>query len=142
MRAVLLICAVFASGGAWACDGVTTSNGWVREAPPDAEMLAGYVTLKNSAKKSRTLRGVKSPGFGMVEVHETRMVDGQMQMRALEALRLPAGGQVELAPGGRHLMLMQPVKPLKSGDTVILNFDCGRHKPLQVTLPVKSAVEP
>lgn len=127
---------------AQACDGISVLGGWIREAPPGAGMMAGYLTLRNTAKNVRTLRELSSPEFGAVDMHETRMVEGQMRMRSITPLRLPAGGEVQLVPGGKHLMLMQPAKALRAGDTVTLKFHCDRQAELQVTLPVKDATLP
>ena len=41
-----------------------------------------------------------------------------MKMRALGGIALAAHGDVRLAPGGTHLMLMQPKRALKIGDVV------------------------
>lgn len=123
---------------AWACDGVQVLDGWVREAPPGAEMMAGYATFTNKAAKPRSIRSITSPDFGEVEMHETTMVEGEMRMRALSNLRLPAHGSAKFAPGGKHLMLMQPARTLKAGDTVSLGIRCASGAPLNVSLPVRA----
>jgi len=47
------------------------------------------------------------------------MADGVMQMRPLpDGLPIPAGGTVELRPGGHHLMLMDLKEALVEGETV------------------------
>jgi len=46
-----------------------------------------------------------------------------MRMRALEAIEVPAGASVRLAPGGNHLMLMRPARALRAGDLVRIEFE-------------------
>jgi len=142
LRPIVAVACLLALNSAQACDGVEVLDGWVREAPPGAEMMAGYLKLRNTAKAARTLGEISSPDFGAVDLHETRMIEGQMQMRSITPLRLPAGSETQLEPGGKHLMLMQPAKALRAGDTVTLNFHCDRQTALQVTLPVKDAQLP
>ena len=72
---------------------------------------------------------VRSPRFGEVSLHETRMVDGVSRMRELERLPVPAGGQAVLQPGGLHLMLIEPDAVLAEGERVplVLVLDDGRE---------------
>jgi copper(I)-binding protein len=100
---------------------------WVREAPPNAKVLAGYLSIMNHAKHSATLVGAKSPQFEKVELHHTVMKEGMMKMVAQDSIEIPGGKTINFEPGGFHLMLIHPVKPLKAGDKVelMLNFDEG-----------------
>ena len=50
------------------------------------------------------------------------MDGGTMKMRAVEALDLPAGRPVKLAPGGYHIMLFDLKKPLIAGEKVPLTL--------------------
>lgn len=111
-------------------------DGWVREAPPGAMMMAAYLTLENKGADGCTVRKVSSPDFGSVEVHETRLIDGQMRMREVELVLAPQT-QVSLKPGGMHLMLMEPRRALKTGDRVPFTFDCGGRL-IETALPVAS----
>ncbi len=55
---------------------------------------------------------------GSVEFHETTTNDdGTMTMQPLPSFSLPAGGELILEPGGRHLMLIG-VDDLEVGDTI------------------------
>jgi periplasmic copper chaperone A len=65
---------------------------------------------------------------GVNEVHEMRMDAGVMRMRAVDAIKLPAGQTVELKPGGYHLMLLDLKQPLALGDKVSVTL---RFKDLQ-----------
>lgn len=68
------------------------------------------------------LTGVSSPVAGAAEVHSMTVDGGVMRMRAVEALDLPAGRPVKLAPGGYHVMLFDLKKPLVAGEKVPLTL--------------------
>ena len=70
---------------------------------------------------------VSSPAFAEVEMHRTEMVDGMARMLHQDRIEVPAHGSVSLEPGGMHLMLFDPVQPLKAGDKVTfqLSLDGG-----------------
>lgn len=118
-------------------DAVAVMNAWVREPPyPDAPVLAGYMTLVNVGASDKTLVKIESDAFTAVEVHEMTMRDGLMKMAELDQLVVPAGGQIQLEPGGMHLMLKQPKTTLTSGQTVdiTLTFDSGVRQDLSLVV--------
>ena len=53
------------------------------------------------------------------------MGTGEMVMREVEAIEIPAGEMVMLMPGGYHVMLIDLVAPLEIGQTfdVVLAFE-------------------
>ena len=83
------------------------SDAWIRGAPPTASVLAGYLRL-TAGSKPLALTAARCDGFGKTEIHRTVMQDGVAGMRGVERLELESGETVEFAPGGYHLMLMQP----------------------------------
>jgi copper(I)-binding protein len=67
------------------------------------------------------------------------MEGGVMQMRRMaEGLEIPANGEVELKPGGFHLMLIGLKAPLGEGESVpmTLIFEGGAR--VEVTLGVRA----
>ena len=98
--------------------GLVFEDPWIRAAPPGADVLAGYATLHNVGDTSLTITGGRSADFERVELHEMKMEAGVMKMRALGGIALAAHGDVTLAPGGTHLMLVEPKRALKIGDVV------------------------
>ena len=97
--------------------GVMATGAWIRETPPNAGVAGGYLTLR-SAVDDRLLR-VETPAAASVEIHEMSHEGGMMQMRELaDGVELPAGGKVELRPGGTHLMFIDPVEPMRAGQTI------------------------
>lgn len=119
---------------------IDTTDAWIREAPPNASMLAGYVTIKNNSDQERILTSAKSNQFKMVEIHKTIVEDGVAKMRRQDDLPIPAGGSLVLEPGSYHLMLMMPKSALKANDqvTVTLGLRAGNDiKQLEIIMPVK-----
>ena len=95
---------------------------WIRAAPPGAMMLAGYATLRNDGDAVLAIVSADSPDFGSVSVHESVAENGVEKMRLLPRLEIAPGASVALAPGGRHLMLMQPRRELKQGDVARIHL--------------------
>jgi copper(I)-binding protein len=99
--------------------------------------------MKITAKAGVKLVDVFSPVAGVAEVHEMKMEDNVMKMRAVPALDLPAGKTVELKPGGYHVMLMDLKAPLKKDSTVPLTLvfkDAkGVQSRLALTVPVAAS---
>lgn len=92
---------------------------WARPTPPGAPTGGGYFTLVNTGTTPDRLLGGSTPAAGRLEVHEMSMDGGIMRMRKLDkGLAVPAGGTVELKPGGLHIMLIGLKAPLKVGDRV------------------------
>ena len=112
---------------------IQIENAWVREAPPSARMLAAYMTLKNSAAQDQVLVEVQSPAFSHVMLHKSEVIDGVARMIHLDEVVIPAGGSVQLEPGGLHLMMPAPETRLSAGDRVplVLMFADGNQIEVQ-----------
>lgn len=90
---------------------------WSRETPDGARVAAGYVKIINHGAQADRLVSVSGDIAGRTEVHEMA-VDGNgvMTMRPVNGLEIPAGGEVELKPGGYHIMFLELVDAKKKGD--------------------------
>ena len=66
--------------------------------------------------------GVSSPVAASVELHEMKMDGSVMRMRPVASIDLPKMQDVELKPGGYHVMLMGLKGQLKAGDKVPLTL--------------------
>lgn len=114
------------------------ADAWIRSAPPGATALAGYATLRNPGGEPVAVRACSSEGFAATELHQTLHEDGMARMRPMPELRVPAQGQAMLAPGGAHLMLIQPGRVPVDGEriSVCLSID-GEER--QVPFEVRPA---
>jgi copper(I)-binding protein len=91
---------------------------WSRATPPGAQVAGGYLTIVNHGSVPDRLVSVSSDISARAEVHEMAVTDGVMTMRPVEGgLEIPAGGKLELKPGGYHLMLMGLKRPAKQGES-------------------------
>jgi copper(I)-binding protein len=101
---------------------VTLENPHIFIPPKGATSTAGYVTIKNAGDKDVTVNFVAAAGFKKVEAHETMEMGGNMSMHMTEALTVKAKSSLELKPGGYHIMMFDPAKPLKAGQMVKVTY--------------------
>lgn len=115
------------------------ANFWARAMLPGQPSAGGYLTISSKGGGDRLL-SASSPASGKVEIHEMKMVDEVMVMRPVEGgLEIPAGGTVELKPGGLHLMFMSPSAPFTEGETVPVTLEFEKAGAVEVVLPVRAA---
>jgi periplasmic copper chaperone A len=86
-----------------------------------------FVHIKNEGQEADQLLSARSEVAATVEIHEMRLADQVMRMRAVPQVALPGGEQVSFRHGqahGHHLMLLDLKQPLKVGDrfAVTLQF--------------------
>ena len=113
------------------------SDAWVRALPPTQPTTAAYLTVHNRGPQAVTITGASAEGAGQVEIHTTREVDGLMRMTPLSTLEVPAGGSVELAPGGTHLMLLELERMPGPGETRELCLLAGEAPAICVDAEVR-----
>ena len=97
-------------------------QGWIRLLPGGMPMHAGFGRIDNRCPQPITIVSAKSVSYGEVELHESRNIDGVNRMRQLKELRIAPKDAATLKPGGMHLMLMDPVKPVKPGTRIAIVF--------------------
>lgn len=127
---LLLIALVFTSLNANANtshDAPEIKQSWARSTPPGTTTSAIYMTIVNHSKDILKLVAVKSDFTDRIELHNTKMKDGMMQMRQIDNIELEKMATVELKPHGMHLMLFDLKEPLIEGSTVEIQliFDDG-----------------
>jgi len=83
---------------------------------------------------------VASTFAGSAEVHWMTMEGGTMRMRPIDALELPAGQMVELAPGGYHIMLFRLRQPLSAGERLELTLELETAAGGKLQVPVSAEI--
>lgn len=120
---------------------VTVSNPWARATVAQQQASGVFMELRSAHDKAQ-LVGVKTEAATTAEVHEMRMEENVMKMRAVPSVDLPSGQTVSLKPGGYHIMLMGLKKPLVAGQNVDLVLEVvhadGAKESIAVSAPVRA----
>jgi len=140
MLAFAALCLV--AGGATAHDytlkSLSIDHPFARATPPGAKTGGAFFVVENTGKTSDKLIRVASPAAGGAELHEMAMDGGVMKMRAIAAMDVPAGGKLELKPGGYHVMMFDLKQPLKPGDKVPLTLTFENAGSILVSVDVEA----
>ena len=106
---------------------VQVKNAWVREPPGGHPITGAYMEIINRSSVVYEIIGVSSEKVGRVEIHSMEYDDEIMRMRKVDSLRLRPEEEINLQPGGLHLMLMDIADVIKAGDSLplMLHFSDG-----------------
>lgn len=110
---------------------------FARATAPGAAVGGGYATIVNTGSAADRLVGASSPAAARMEVHEMKMEGSVMKMREVKGIDVPAGGKIELKPGGYHLMFMELKQPLKEGSKVPVTLKFEKAGEVKVELDVQ-----
>jgi periplasmic copper chaperone A len=136
--AVLAFSIAVPAAAADAPSSLKLSGQWFRFIMP-SRPAAGYFTLTNSAATPATLTGASSAACGMLMLHKSVRKNGTESMVVVPSVAVPAHGALKFAPGGYHLMCMQPAAAMRPGKTVAVTLDFGGGGSLSASFPVKNA---
>ncbi len=112
------------------------SDAWIKNLPSPVPVRAGYMTIHNPQAQTASIVAVRSDAFASIEIHQTLMSEGMMRMEQIKILTIGPGETVQLAPGGLHLMMMQPAEPTRPGGVhrITIEFDDGSMQQLDLTV--------
>ena len=130
--------AVLLTGGMAHAAGLRIEKPWMRLIIK-ARPAAGYFTLHNDNDAPVQLTGASSTGCGMLMLHRTKEEGGVEKMLPVQSLAVPAHGSVSFAPGGYHLMCMQPAASMAVGGNVPVTLKFADGQTLTAEFPVKGA---
>ena len=112
----------FARGAEVTLGDLAITSAWARATPPGAKVGAAYVTIENRGTTDNRLVSASTEAAGSAEAHETIEENGVASMRRVADLTIPAAGELAMAPGGIHLMLMGLTAQLKPGERLPLTL--------------------
>jgi len=138
-RLAILALGTLASA-AWAGDAPVVSDAWARATPPGTDVGAAYLVIQGGKQADR-LVGASSERAAMVHLHTVEEQGGVAKMRGIDAVEVPAGQRVTLAPKSTHLMLMGLDGPLVAGQSFVMKLRFANAGEQSVTVSVKPATD-
>jgi len=144
---------------------ITVTDVWARESAMSSGNGAVYFVITNDGTTGDELVGasVESDVAAKAEIHETVEATsdsmdgdmpgstegsmsgstmggtGMMTMQPVDSVAVPAGGTVEFAPGGYHVMLIDLATPLEVGTSFPLTLTFAKAGTVTLTAEVRAS---
>ena len=135
----LTLAAILASATGAAANELSVSSAFARaSATPVAKSAVAYVSIRNAGSQADRLIAISTPSARSAELHTTIMAGGIMKMEPAGVVELPAGSQLEMQPGGLHIMIMGLAAPLKQGESIEMTLGFEKAGDMKVTVPIGS----
>jgi copper(I)-binding protein len=115
---------------------IKIENAYTRATAPGQQVAGGFMKIENKGNTEDQLLSASSSAAGEVQLHEMAMEGNVMKMRQVKDIAVPAGGSVELKPGGYHLMFLNLKGPFTAGQTVPVKLKFAKAGEVEVKLPV------
>jgi copper(I)-binding protein len=116
---------------------IKVEQAYTRSTVPGQMAAGGFMKIENKGAADQ-LVSASSPVAGEVQLHEMAMEGNVMKMRQVKDITVPAGGAVELKPGGLHLMFMNIKAPLTAGESVPVKLKFAKAGEVEVKMPVNA----
>jgi copper(I)-binding protein len=120
---------------------IKVEQAYTRSTVPGQMAAGGFMRIENKGAADQ-LVSASSPVAGDVQLHEMAMEGNVMKMRQVKDIAVPAGGSVELKPGGLHLMFMNIKAPLTAGESVPVKLKFAKAGEVEVKMPVNAMGQP
>ena len=118
--------------------GIVVQDPYARPAPNAGGNGGAFMVIANNGSQADRLLSAASPVAKMTELHETVTENNVMKMvHQPQGFEIPAGGKVELKPGGKHIMLMNLVAPLEAGQTIQITLKFEKAGEQTIAVPVR-----
>jgi copper(I)-binding protein len=117
---------------------IKVDQAYTRATVPGQQVAGGFMKIENKGTSGDQLLSASSPAAGEVQLHEMAMEGNVMKMRQVKDIAVPAGGSVELKPGGLHLMFMNIKAPLTAGESVPVKLKFAKAGEVEVKMPVNA----
>ena len=112
---------------------------WARTGQP-GQVSAAYFEVKNKGAADKIV-SANCDCAKSTELHNVKMIDGAMKMYQVQAMDIPADGELKLKPGSYHIMLIGLNRALVAGETlpIKVKFEKAGEVTLQAKVKDKGA---
>ena len=111
-------------------------NGYVRMPPPGTSVAAAYFDIRNVGSAAVKVSSIATDLARHAMFHRVVVRGGATQMRHVDAIVVPPGETVSLAPGQLHVMMMG-ISGLTVGQQIEFDLVLSSGESLKVWLPVR-----
>ena len=116
---------------------VVVEDAWSRASIGMSRPGAAYMTIRNTGDEAITLTGLRTDLAMMPEIHQTSTnAEGVSSMAPAGEIKIAAGGEVALEPGGLHAMLMRLQRPMTEGESFLLNLVFSDGGEVMIEVPI------
>lgn len=115
---------------------IEVHGAWARFAPKGSTS-AIYMIIHNHSDIEDELTGITTDVATTIEIHQSSIdTNGVMQMEMQSSVRIPAGEEIEFAPGSLHIMLIDLTKDINVGDEITVTLHFKTRADITITVPV------
>jgi len=100
-----------------------------------------YFIVATDGGRGDRLVGAKSRGAGSVGIFE-QGTDGSTDLVPVDSIKVPAGGSVNVEPGGFEVVLMAVKSPVVVGETLSIVLEFEHAGKISVDAEVRPFVDP
>lgn len=113
---------------------------YIRATPPHTQNSVAFMKISNNSDSALKLISASSDIAERVEIHTHTMSDGMMKMRQVDAVDIDANAQIELRPGGFHIMFLGIKFALIEGETAKIKLYFSNGEKIIVDAPIKKII--
>ncbi|MBP6985174.1 MAG: copper chaperone PCu(A)C [Alphaproteobacteria bacterium] len=135
INAMILSAVMFMAGHGYSLAAVTVSEAWARAGKPNS---AGFMKLANTSSTDVRIVAAQTASAQKTELHDHLQEGDVFRMRKVDQLVIPAGGEIELMPGGKHVMFFDMAADMQEGKVMELDLVLDSGEKIHCQLPIKS----
>jgi len=120
---------------------ISIENAYIKATIQGQTASSAFMKISNKGEADQLLT-VTSDTLALIQIHQMSMQGNVMKMGEVKSLEIPQNGQVELTPGGYHLMLLDLKTPINAGDKIILKLKFARAGVVEVVFIAKPVGSP
>ncbi len=138
LAGLLLLAATATVGAQTELGNITISKAWARAIPSADATAAVYFTVTDTGAPDR-LVAVDTPLAKRAQLHQSKVVNGIMQMRPVDSLAIDKDHPITLTPDGYHLMLTGMREKLVPDENFPVNLTFAHAGKVQGVVTVQKA---
>lgn len=139
-RFTLATAAFFVAAAVYAADAkvgnLSIDDVWAKSGQVGPVPSAAFMEIKNKGMADKLI-SAHCDCAKSTELHNVKMIDGAMKMYKVDAMDIPADGELKLKSGSYHIMLIGLTRPLVSGETIPLKLKFEKAGEVTVDAKIK-----